>query len=67
MNKLIVNLAEAIKEYCDDRSCIGCPFAPKNEDLRCRIGTPAYWDLSNTLDYPNSNKQTEDGSDLFDE
>ena len=60
--------ARILKDYCDKSFCIDCPFrSSDNSKDPCRIGYPAYWKINNSLDFPNSNKQTEDGSDPFDE
>lgn len=69
LNDIMVNFAKALKEYCYNKDCEHCPFDdPQVSTGHCHINTPAYWNLSNTLDFPNSaSKDSEDGSDPFDE
>ena len=46
LDDIMIYFAIKLSEYCDDRNCVGCPFAPRNdEDMTCKIGTPAYWEL----------------------
>lgn len=46
LDDIMIFYANMLKEYCDDRSCAGCPFANTfNGRLVCNIELPAYWDL----------------------
>ena len=47
LDDIMINIANTLKEYCDDSICIDCPFArTTNENKRaCIIGMPAYWEL----------------------
>ena len=61
--------ARILKDYCDKSYCVDCPFRnfDNSKQYLCRIAYPAHWNINNSLDFPNSNKQTDDGSDPFDE
>lgn len=53
---LMMYFAKTLAEYCDNRDCEGCPFNTQNITERCKIATPAYWDIyDKPLDFPNSN------------
>lgn len=66
LNCLMINFARALKDYCDNNTCNDCPFKNVDHGYGCRISTPAYWNIEgDPIDFPNSNKQTEDGSDPF--
>ena len=46
LDDIMIYYANMLKEYCDDRLCVGCPFATTVNDKRvCTIGLPAYWNL----------------------
>lgn len=41
--KLAVNNAKQLQEFCDSESCISCVF--ENKEGYCEIGYPTSWDL----------------------
>lgn len=47
LDYIMINIANTLKEYCDDSVCIDCPFAHNTDENKrnCIIGMPAYWDL----------------------
>ena len=56
MDDIMIYFARKLSEYCDNRDCEHCPFDdPQVSTGYCRIDIPAYWNLNNTLDFPNSN------------
>ena len=67
LNCVMIFFAKSLKDYCDNTNCDECSFKNVDKGYGCSIATPAYWDISNTINFPNSNKQTDDGSDPFDE
>jgi len=56
MDDIMRYFAYKLSEYCDNRDCEGCPFNNIKDTERCRIATPAYWDIHDRhIDFPNSN------------
>ena len=56
LDDIMVLFATKLSEYCDNRNCDGCPFAPDPTNLygHCKVSTPAYWELKGHIDFPNS-------------
>lgn len=57
MDDIMIYFARKLSEYCDNRHCEGCPFENRTGigSNRCYIDMPAYWDIDEPLDFPNSN------------
>lgn len=57
MDDIMIYFASKLSEYCSNRHCKGCPFENRTGigSINCHIFRPAYWDLDEPLDFPNSN------------